>query len=669
MDIFTIDKKTDLITLKFDSNRILRAVLKILGHSKAKLLFKEYKSSYIFNETIFTFYNLFALEVYELFNLIATENKYQYGVDLKAIEKALIVLKKETWIYDLYNETTIGNKLDYKQIDKLMKFKILDHQQKAFDFYNKAKFYLGYKGALLDLATGSGKTFTSLAIAETMNIDKIIIICPLPTVDRVWIDSLENTIYKKPQKYFNLQDGKKYNNEKFILCHYEAMNKLLDIINDIKGNIFIIVDESHNFADLKSNRTILLKEVIDKSRTDNTILMSGTPIKARAKEVINVMEILDPKFKNHVKDRFVKLYKGLSGFLDHTLAIRYRAYNVKVEKTEFDLPELTTIKLNVKLKDPEPFLLKTIKEEVKIYAKNRMKYFKDNMKYYETLYFTLYKKAKELAKYEIKQRDFIEYEKNVEKIREVYKQRKLMFFGELLEQVNKFEKTLLTYLKGEEKKQFKEAKTVYKYVALKIIGETLSNVIGKKREECHTAMVLEIDFRNIINTTDAKTVIFSKYINTVEACKKKIIKDKYKPLCVYGEHTKNLSEIVESFTNDKKYNPLIATYQSLSTGVPLIAANIIIGLDLPYMSYQLDQAIARVVRIGQTRPCFFYYLTLDTGEEPNINSRNIDINKINNQAVEEITGYSNINYLEESEEINNKFELTIKPDKTIDIVR
>ena len=75
MQILFIDKKTDIITLKFRGNRLLRNVLKILGNSKAKILFKNYSSSYIFNETTFEFYTLFALEVYELFTIIKSERK------------------------------------------------------------------------------------------------------------------------------------------------------------------------------------------------------------------------------------------------------------------------------------------------------------------------------------------------------------------------------------------------------------------------------------------------------------------------------------------------------------------------------------------------------------------------------------------------------------------
>jgi SNF2 family DNA or RNA helicase len=237
----------------------------------------------------------------------------------------------------------------------------------------------------------------------------------------------------------------------------------------------------------------------------------------------------------------------------------------------------------------------------------------------------------------------------------MHAKKNLMFIPERIEEANAFEKTLITYLDGEDKKLFREAKTVYKYVSLKIVGETLANVIGKAREECHNAMVKELRFKDILNSTTAKSIIFSKYIKVCETAYEKCKKEKYKPLMVYGEHTKNLPSIVSKFENDKKANPIIATYKSLSTGVPLVQANVMIACDLPYRGYELDQAIARMVRIGQTRTCSFYYLVLDTGDEYNINSRNIDINKLNNEAVSEITGNDVKDYLETDD--NNEIDV------------
>ena len=92
------------------------------------------------------------------------------------------------------------------------------------------------------------------------------------------------------------------------------------------------------------------------------------------------------------------------------------------------------------------------------------------------------------------------------------------------------------------------------------------------------------------------------------------------------------------FVNKKDINPLVTTFKSLSTGVPLVIANVIIVLDLPFRMYVYEQAIARAWRLGQDQQVYVYIPKLDTGEAPNINSRNIDIIQFFKEEVENITG-------------------------------
>ena len=89
---------------------------------------------------------------------------------------------------------------------------------------------------------------------------------------------------------------------------------------------------------------------------------------------------------------------------------------------------------------------------------------------------------------------------------------------------------------------------------------------------------------------------------------------------------------------DNKSDPAIGTYKSISTGHHLVVADLVLLMDVPFRTYVLDQAIARVYRMGQKNIVHILYTKLDTGEDYNINSRNIDILKWAKDAVEEITG-------------------------------
>jgi SNF2 family DNA or RNA helicase len=67
-------------------------------------------------------------------------------------------------------------------------------------------------------------------------------------------------------------------------------------------------------------------------------------------------------------------------------------------------------------------------------------------------------------------------------------------------------------------------------------------------------------------------------------------------------------------------------------------ADTLILLDVPFRAHILEQAIARVWRIGATTQAKVHYLKLDTGTEPNITDRTFDILAWAKSEVEAITG-------------------------------
>ena len=107
---------------------------------------------------------------------------------------------------------------------------------------------------------------------------------------------------------------------------------------------------------------------------------------------------------------------------------------------------------------------------------------------------------------------------------------------------------------------------------------------------------------------------------------------------MYAKTNNNLAKIIESFDKDPKLNPLIATYDSLSTAVPLVMADTMILINSPFRSYILDQAIARIHRLRQNNQVTIYQCRLDTGDETNISTRSFDIMQWSQKQVEEMTG-------------------------------
>jgi hypothetical protein len=64
-------------------------------------------------------------------------------------------------------------------------------------------------------------------------------------------------------------------------------------------------------------------------------------------------------------------------------------------------------------------------------------------------------------------------------------------------------------------------------------------------------------------------------------------------------------------------------------------------MNSPFRSFEYDQAVARVRRLGQDEDVEVYDVVLDTGEQPNISSRTIDIMNWSREQVEAILGFEN----------------------------
>lgn len=615
------------ISGSFASKGIMR---KLLGSdSKINALFTSY--------TWFgcKFRTFFKFEVIKILENIVNKN-YMYDVNKKYAQELLDILRPNL------DEIEIKD-IDRVHIEKTFDFKILPHQEDVIRKYLEYKHVIGYRGMLLHGGVGVGKTATSLFIMEGIReVENIIIICPLPTVMDVWDKTLSGqpgTGMRESQSRWIVKNGRSYNGEKYIVCHYEALEKVLEVVNKLpSGKTGIIIDESHNLADNKSKRTQLSLELTNKVNTDNLLLLSGTPVKAGFRELSTVFKFLDPHFDKATEERYLKLYKSPTLWLSDVLRERYNGYVSVVKKDVIKLEPITTINLKLELSEEKikPFYLSTIRENLKEYVKKRTEELKNQMDYWIDTYLNL--RDKGLSNNRTINQDLVkQYMKNVEIIRRSnpFDYAKI---ADIITSVNKFEKEqIISHLSGEDKKLFNEAKTIYKYPILKVQGEALANIVGKARIDCHAMMARELNYPSIIDAADKKTIFFSNYIDVCNVVMDKAKEAKYNPIGVYGDSVKDLAKNVDKFTNDEDTNPLVTTYKSLSTGVPLIAADTIVCIDMPFRMYIYEQAIGRAWRLGQDKQVKVFILELDTNE-PTINSRNIDIITFFKEEVEKITG-------------------------------
>ena len=547
-------------------------------------------------------------------------------------------------------------------------FKLFEHQDKFIDNCLFKSKLMDLKGYLLDAGPGLGKTINSIALMELLGADKIIVVCPKKAVIDVWEETI-NRIYSKPQTY-NLSidsvvGGKvKLANfsldSKFMVCHFEALDKLVASLKNIpSGRYCIILDECHGLNSYKSQRSTLFRELNKIVNPYFCLWMSGTPLKALGSETMTMFETIDKLFTPSVVKSFTSVF-GISGvYAASVMANRLQLVKATI-KSQGSGVEQFTYQSKVVLPDAWKYTLTTIREEMKKYIRERTAFYNEFRDEYIEEYFEGIEefKANLGANFDSKMQIALdEYLAKTKELHNGYNPTSPVHKQYIID-CNYFEdKVIIPILSNKTKKVFRKAKSVYKYVELTIIGETLGNVIGRKRTECNKAIVeamaksftvvneesketYETNLGEVIRDAEAKTLIFTDYVDVLKRCNEILTEEGFHPITIFGETTTTigLSNQVKQFKENSKINPLITTFKTLSEAVPLTEANTVIFLNLPFRSGTYDQAVKRANRIGQTKDVHLYEVTLDTGGEENISTRNLDILKWSEEQVSILMG-------------------------------
>lgn len=615
-----------------------------LNNDKHKALFTEVYVNKI------VFYRYFTLEVYEMFTRILVEPLITLSFNRKAVRdivnqlhlsKDLKHMQHTGMEQETINEAKkyAHNMLNYLNIKRRMNYGILPHQEILFEEYEFLKFVNNLRGMVLAADPGTGKTFSSLALAEALDVERVIVIAPAGTLETVWVDSITGEMYKKPQKFWLSTKKEPYYGERFIICHYEFMGKLAKMLeNDGKRTMFII-DESHNMNEKGTTRDKNFTALLDSVKPEDVLLLSGTAIKGSTMEVSNLLKATDVKFTPKIEEVFEYLYKSPNAFLIDILPMRYKEISTFVSKGSMGLPPSSTEELIMKLKNGDYYTLEKITERMREYGLKQLEHYTNHMDEYMETYTRLRNKATEKAirKGIITEEDLHEYIDKVELIMRLYVEGGLADIPKIIREVNAFERLAIDpFNKGQDLHDFRNVATIVKYVSWKIQGEILARVVMRTRIDLAIDFAKEMDYKKVLTMTEKKTLFFSAYGEVCETAYHAISKHTG---CgrIYWDYVPDISKTVKAFHKDKNMQALVATYKSVSAGVPITAANLTVFFDLPFKTYVYGQAIARTHRLGQDKPCLFLQLLLDTGEKDNINSRNVDIIQLSKDMVEVIT--------------------------------
>ena len=137
---------------------------------------------------------------------------------------------------------------------------LLIHQEIVRDYMN---LYTPYRGLLLYHGLGSGKTCSSIAIAEGMKGPKKIIIMTPKSLRRNYMEELKkcgDLMYKKDQ-FWEFISSESNNEIARILS--SILNLPMEYINKKKGAWFVNITKPSNYAGLSSNQKLSLDDQLD----------------------------------------------------------------------------------------------------------------------------------------------------------------------------------------------------------------------------------------------------------------------------------------------------------------------------------------------------------------------------------------------------------------------
>lgn len=605
----------------------------------SKYMFTSIRSSQV------KFPKFYAIEVLYMLEQLAQSRRS--FTPRRVLQKAADELQSKTWLRHI-NDTQFKSKLDLSRLHDL-NVTLFAHQSNFLSEYDRITQRYVLNGMLMDVAAGGGKTLTLIALAHCLNVDTQFYLMPKNAAVDVWQKTIAtkqaiyggNYLFKDgiPEYWSSMSGEAPTVGKKIYIIHYDYLEKFLAFVKANPrafGKIFLGIDESHNFNEEVSNRSSMLIDLCRFLRIPEIVHASGTPFKAMGTEAITLLSTLCADFTEEARAGFRKIFGKEAKQANEILANRIGILSFKVVKAEIETPGVDYFTRNIKIKNGADYTLDSIRQKMKLFIEERMKFYKDHMPEHQKLYDTCLSLHEAKLTSPSAKRDFALYKDYIRQIRRGYDP---VTMKDMVMFCNRYElKQIAPSLPEQYRKSFIAVRAIIKYVELKVLGEALSQVLGRMRIQCHLDMIPEMGLDVIIDGAVKKTVIFTSYVEVVKEAGQQLTDAGYKPKLVYGDTNKDLPAIVKEFFENPDVNPLIATYKSLSTAVPLIAANTLVFSNSAWRDYERTQAIARVDRIGQDKRCEVYEIFLDTGEQANISTRSKDILAWSQQQVAAILG-------------------------------
>ncbi len=573
-----------------------------------------------------------------------------------------------TWYKDTQEE--VQSAVDLSVLDKLGRTPLPHQLEFIRDVYWQRKTQFKLKGYLLSLDTGLGKTTTSIMLKECLHKKHAIVIAPLSVAKNVWPFEIKDIVPKAT--IWNVTDsaGNLTAATDYVVINYEFIGKLLPLVQrKFKSeDTIIIVDECHNFKDVNSKRTTELVDLCNMLQCNDILLMSATPVKAMSVECLPIFKLLDTFYDSNIENRLRKMSR-YTRIINELLCNRLGYMMFRKLKTEvLELPGKHELELKVKIPNGNDYTLDEVKKLVINYTMKRMEYYHDREDEYVKKMMDILDYYEKNCMPEHEAQEYASYVTMVKDVRAIFKQKVAMLTPdvcELIKSVNKYEKdVIIPRLPNNLKKEFRDAKSVYKYVRLKVLGEVIGNLLTRLRMSM-TSDLLGKEVIDIIKTAKKRTILFSSYVDSLAMAEDVCSKAGLQPMVIDGSNSKQVKDLLDEFRSNENINPLIASTKVMSTGHTIVECNTVIFLNVPFRSVDYYQASDRVYRIGQDTDVYIYKLVLDTGTKENLSTRMQDILVWSKGQFNEIMGESDDLPDSMHGDVKNMIQRLANPDESI----
>lgn len=639
----TDDKKGLLGNSLFTGVRIREGMIEVRGINYTTLrnrITKYYTDKSIYN-IFLPKYNILSYRKFERKQISRAQIKidYLYTPEFFALE--LVILFKElgkrfrdktylgmtaaiykySWLAKADINTQQIPYLDLSPAKKLS-LELKEYQKEFIMNYPKLKAHLNLNGYVLAFEQGLGKTITATALAECLKVDHVYIVCP-NSLKENWAIEIRK-YYKQYEEDPSLWRSEVFicnqkqilfdkNTTKFIITNIESIDKMFPYI--MGGRNLLVIDESHNFRNLESKRTNQLLELRDKLHCTDVLAMSGTPIKAAPSEIAPILAMIDPTFTDEAAVCFAKAFKLHETFGTSLVQTRFGKIMYRKEKDvlEGQLPEKFIDNFPVTIANRDKYVLENVRNDVferfgEIYASEKNDAFKLREPFFEMT-----------KKYSRRNEDFARFKRLIELIttKEYWPHEIDKMFCE------NYMKTILERItSSDERKQYQMMINTYVRFKMHCLGVAQGEILPKYRRDMFIDMYEEnkYTFFDMIKNNTKKTLIFTQFKDVANYIQNDLNRNDIGSVIITGD-VKNRLDVLTNFKENDAIQVLVATSQTIGTGVTLTEATQMFFFGPPWRDADFAQCSDRIHRIGQTDDVYIYTVVLDTGSQMNLSTR------------------------------------------------